>query len=271
MPGTPPEGRLRRLTDLLDATVAAVAEALRSHREASDVPWRSAGERPGQYHLDLVADAAALEVLRAGGVGILSEESGLEERAGGVTVVVDPVDGSTNASRDLPWFATSLCAVDDEGPLAALVVNLATGRRWEAVRCGGARRDGVPVRTSGVTSWADALVVLNGTPGAHLGWRQYRALGATALDLCTVGDGSTDATVDFTDDALGPWDYLGGALVVTEAGGAVADAEGRDLVALEHSSRRTPVAAATPELLATALGARRSVPRPAPGGPPAVR
>ncbi len=31
-------------------------------------------------------------------------------------VVIDPVDGSTNASQGIPWFATSLCAVDAEGP-----------------------------------------------------------------------------------------------------------------------------------------------------------
>jgi fructose-1,6-bisphosphatase/inositol monophosphatase family enzyme len=271
VPGAPTDRQLRRLTDLLDATVAAVAEALESHRDAA-TPWRQRGERPGQYHLDLVADAAALEVLQAGGVGILSEESGLEERPGGLTVVVDPVDGSTNASRDLPWYATSLCAVDDDGPLAALVVNLATGRRWEAVRDGGARRDGVPVRTSPVTALSDAVVVLNGYAGEHLGWRQYRALGATALDLCAVGDASVDATIDCTVDALGPWDYLGGALVITEAGGAVVDVEGRDLVELDHAVRRTPVSAGTPELLDAALSARRSAPpgRPRRGGP-AVR
>jgi fructose-1,6-bisphosphatase/inositol monophosphatase family enzyme len=50
-------------------------------------------------------------------------------------------------------------------------------------------------------------------------------------------------------DAHGSWDYLGGVLLVTEAGGVVADAFGRELVALEHDDRRTPIAAATSELL----------------------
>ena len=45
------------------------------------------------------------------------------------------------------------------------------------------------------------------------------------------------------------WDYLAGALLCTEAGVSVADALGRDLVALDHGDRRTPVAAATAELL----------------------
>ena len=64
--------------------------------------------------------------------------------------------------------------------------------------------------------------------------------------------------VDMNDQAHGVWDYLGGVLLCTEAGARVADAAGRDLVALEHADRRTPVAAATPELLEVLLDYRRS-------------
>ncbi len=42
-------------------------------------------------------------------------------------VVIDPLDGSTNASRGVPWFATALCLVDDDGPAVALVANQAIG------------------------------------------------------------------------------------------------------------------------------------------------
>src|SRR5207248_2509612 len=74
--------------------------------------------------------------------GVLSEESGRHHADRAVTVVVDPLDGSTNASRGIPWFATSLCAVDDEGPLAALVVNLVDGTTYRAERGQGATVDG---------------------------------------------------------------------------------------------------------------------------------
>ena len=91
-----------------------------------------------------------------------------------------------------------------------------------------------------------------------LGWRQFRALGAAALDLCLVASGGLDGYVDCSRDAHGPWDYLGGMLICLEAGGAVADAEDRDLVSVEHADRRTPLAAATPALLAEVVAARRS-------------
>jgi fructose-1,6-bisphosphatase/inositol monophosphatase family enzyme len=258
------------VADLLERTAAAVSEALGRHLGEQPDAWRDRGDRPGQYRLDLVADEAALGVLRAAGVGILSEESGLEGGGSALVVVVDPVDGSTNASRHLPWYAVSLCAVDDDGPRVALVRNLATGTSYRARRGGGATRDGRPVRTSPVTDVDDAVVVLNGYAGAHFGWRQYRALGASALDLCAVADGSVDGTVDCTVDALGPWDYLASSLVLTEAGGRIADARGRDLVVLDHAARRTPVSAGTPRLFEALMAARRDLPPGRPTPPAAV-
>ena len=62
--------------------------------------------------------------------------------------------------------------------------------------------------------------------------------------------------VDATPSSHGPWDYLGGLLVCTEAGASVADGDGRDLVTLDHAARRAPVAAATPALLDALITAR---------------
>ncbi|HUF32679.1 MAG TPA: inositol monophosphatase family protein [Acidimicrobiales bacterium] len=233
------------LLEVLGAAVEAVRSAL-----GTVTDWRPGTERVGQYRIDLVADDAALGVLTAAGLGVLSEESGLHQPNREVVVVVDPVDGSTNASLGIPWYATSLCAVDEGGPRVALVVNLATGERFEAVRGGGARRDGVTVRPSGCTDLADAVIGLSGAPAGHGGWRQYRALGAVALDLCSVACGRLDAYADLTSpSAHGVWDYLAALLVCEEAGAVVTDAGGQPLVHLDHGARRSPVAAATPALL----------------------
>jgi myo-inositol-1(or 4)-monophosphatase len=246
------------LLAVLSRTVAAVRAALDGLGD-----WGPAGTRPGQYHSDLVADRAALDVLRGAGLGVLSEETGIHDADRDLVVALDPVDGSTNAERGLPWYATSLCAVDAGGPRAALVVNQATGERFEAVRGKGARRDGRPIGPTACTSMSDAVVGLAGYPPAHFGWRQMRALGAAALDMCAVACGHLDAYVDCSDHAHSPWDYLGGLLVCREAGAVVAEAGGRDLVALGWTDRRVPVAAATDSLLAEALGARRAFPVPA--------
>jgi fructose-1,6-bisphosphatase/inositol monophosphatase family enzyme len=239
------------LVEVLDAAAAAVRAAL---DELDD--WGLAGTRPGQHHSDLRADAAAIAVLDAAGFGVLSEESGLHHPERDVVVVLDPVDGSTNAAQGVPWFATSLCALDADGARAAVVINQASGERFEARRGGGARRNGQPIAPSSCTQLAGAVVGLSGWPGRHLGWRQYRTLGAAALDLCSVACGRLDAYIDCTDDAQGPWDYLGALLVCREVGVVVVDVAGRPMVVRDPQARRTPVAAATQELHDEVLSAR---------------
>jgi fructose-1,6-bisphosphatase/inositol monophosphatase family enzyme len=198
-------------------------------------------------------------VLTGRGYGVLSEETGRHHGERAVTVVVDPLDGSTNASRGIPWYAISLCAVDQEGALAALVVNLPGNVSFRAERGAGATVDDRSLMPSTKTALNESLVALSGYPREYLGWYQFRALGAAALDLCAVAGGVVDAYMDCSWNAHGPWDYLGGMLVCREAGAFVADAHGRELITLEYTDRRTPIAAGTAALLDEVAGARRAL------------
>ena len=95
---------------------------------------------------------------------MLSEESG-RSGDGDRIVVVDPLDGSTNASRGMPWFATSLCVVDERGPAVALVANQATGERLEAVRgAGRVDRRAPPRRRRAARDLGGAVVGISGLP-----------------------------------------------------------------------------------------------------------
>ena len=228
-----------------------VAAVLRSVTD-----WGQSGVRAGQYLADVAVDDVAINVLLDAGFAVLSEESG-RTGDGDRIVVLDPLDGSTNASRGIPWFATSMCVVDGDGPAVALVANQASGERAAAVRGHGAWIDDRQLRTSGATALDGTVVATNALSDEKWGWWQSRVLGACALDLGLVAAGAFDAYIDLTTDQLGPWDYLGGVLLVTEAGGAVMDAFGRDLVALEHDDRRTPLAAASAELLDVIVDRRR--------------
>src|SRR5208282_535697 len=126
-----------RMTDpllaVLNAAVDAVVDVFARQKD-----WSLTGRGNNQYHHDTVADAAAIAVLDAAGLAVFSEESGLHNPDRPVMVVIDPVDGSTNASRGLPWWAVSLCALDSSGPLAAVVAGPSLGERFEAVRGKGA-------------------------------------------------------------------------------------------------------------------------------------
>jgi myo-inositol-1(or 4)-monophosphatase len=199
------------------------------------------GVRPTQYHADLVADAAALEVLLGGGLKVLSEESGWSGD-GELVCVVDPIDGSTNFDRGIPFYSASMCVLDAEGMRCALVVNLATDTWYEAVRGGGATCDGVALSPSQSTTIAGSIVSFSGLPSRHGGWAQFRALGSAALELCAVAQGALDGFVVVGTAHLRPWDYLGGLLVLQEAGGAVVDLDDQPMV--EASDQRHQLCAA---------------------------
>ncbi|MEM7094224.1 MAG: inositol monophosphatase [Actinomycetota bacterium] len=226
----------------------AIADDVRTAIGALE-DWGPSGRRAGQYNVDLAADEVVLQRLRAEGFGVLSEESGLTDPDRPILVVVDPIDGSTNAAAGLPWFATSLCALDEDGPLAARVVNLATGDDWQAIRGEGATRNGHQIEPSSTADLSESLVAVSGLPHEHFGWAQFRCYGAAALDICSVADGSFDGFVDLSVDAHGVWDYVGALLVLREAGGTIVDWHDRDLVTRDHAERRTPIAANSEALL----------------------
>ena len=239
------------LLTVVHEAVDAVVASFDGHDD-----WGLSGGRDGQYASDLVADSAALPVLQDAGLAVLSEESGRSGDAE-LVAVVDPLDGSTNASRPLPWFATSICVVEGDRPRVAVVHDHASGVRWDAIAGGGARVDGAALPRRASVSLDEAIVAINALPSRNPGWGQFRCFGAAALDLCAVADGRFDAYVDFDVDALGPWDYLGGMLVCQEVGVEVADAFDRPLVTLDHAARRTPVAG-TGEAFIALLAARRA-------------
>jgi myo-inositol-1(or 4)-monophosphatase len=237
-----------QMLGVLDAAVQAIRQALDGLSE-----WGLAGTRPGQYHLDLAADGAALPILHGAGFAVLSEESGMTgESTSRFLAVIDPVDGSTNAHRKIPFYATSICVLDAEGPLVGLVVNLATGTRYAAVRGGGADRDGAALKPSGCQELSSAIVGISGFPGHHPGWAQFRTLGAASLEFCAVAEGVLDAYMLVGRSTLYGWDYLAGLLICQEAGAVVVERDGAELVVRDDAPRR-PIVAATSPLAAQLL------------------
>ena len=233
---------------VLDDAVQAIRQALDGLSE-----WGLAGTRPGQYHLDLAADGAALPILHGAGFAVLSEESGMTgESTSRFLAVIDPVDGSTNAHRKIPFYATSICVLDAEGPLVGLVVNLATGTRYAAVRGGGADRDGAALKPSGCQELSSAIVGISGFPGHHPGWAQFRTLGAASLEFCAVAEGVLDAYMLVGRSTLYGWDYLAGLLICQEAGAVVVERDGAELVVRDDAPRR-PIVSATAQLAAQLL------------------
>ena len=233
------------ILDVLHRTADAVASVLQSNTD-----WSLSGVRATQYSVDLAADATALAVLHSAGCAVLSEESQITgtQVPGGLMVVMDPLDGSTNASKRVPWYATALCVLDGEGMRASLVVNQASGRdRYWATRGGGAFHNGIRLTVTEKNPLRDSVVGISGLPSFRPGWGQFRALGAAALDICLVATGALDGWIDF--NSHGVWDYLASLLICQEAGVVIEEFQGRDLVVTEYAEKRTPLVASSRDLL----------------------
>jgi len=234
------------ILQVLNNTADAVSQVL-----ATNTDWSLSGIRHTQYSVDVRADNAALALLHEAGCAVLSEESQITGQWGDddILVVMDPLDGSTNASRGVPWFATALCALDKNGMRASLVVNQASGKdRYWATQGGGAFHNGNQMKPSGCTTLKEAVVGVSGLASFRPQWAQFRALGAAALDICLVAQGVLDGWIDF--HSHGVWDYLASILICQEAGVATSEHLNRELLVTQYDQKRTPIVAATPALLA---------------------
>ena len=247
----------REIMAFLHDVADAAADTL---DEISD--WAESGEREGQYKADVVIDDVIVDMMESAGFAVLSEESGLTGFEWPITddsllAIVDPLDGSTNASKNLPWYATSICVIDRVGLRAALVAEQSgTETRYSATRGGGANCDGNVLRVHPLRDVSQAVVGTNGlAPGNHPWW-QIRTLGAAALDISLVARGGLDGYVDFHDH--GVWDYLAALLISREAGAVMADVDGRELFVVDPRERRSPVVANSEEMLNSLLEVARN-------------
>ncbi|RBY94195.1 inositol monophosphatase [Blastococcus sp. TBT05-19] len=179
---------------------------------------------------DEAAHAAAVEALAGLGVTVLSEErSDSPVGRGAPWIVLDPLDGTGNFSAGLPPWAFSAALVHNGVPVAGLVADLASGRRWTGVDGVGAERDGVPISPRP----GSTVVVPSGPSGRTVSVpstaRRVRVTGCTAVDLCLVADGAAAAWHDLDRSGTHVHDVAGGLAVLLAAGGAALDPDGRPL------------------------------------------
>jgi myo-inositol-1(or 4)-monophosphatase len=205
--------------------------------------------------LDRVVETQLLTSLDDEGVdwNVLSEEAGYVARGGSRTLVVDPVDGSHNALRRLPYATVSLAlgAGTLGGIDTAVVRDLSRGTTWWARRGLGAYRDGYRLRTR---PWQPRGEMFFLNLGRHATprvvsiagrARRVRSLGCASLEMLAVAEGAADTYV-FENDTptrnLRVTDVAGAFLVLREAGGDATDLSGTPLAELPLAlDRRTSV------------------------------
>lgn len=199
------------------------------------------------------AHRAAVAVLEPLGLPVLSaRRPGRPVPTGGRWIVLNALDGTGNFTAGLPPWAFSAALVLDGQPIAGVVVDLSSGRRWLAADGAGAQRDGVPVtpRAGGtvvVPSAPEHSVVVPSTA------RRVRITGCTAVDLCLVADGSAAAWHDVDRTGSPVCDVAGGLAVLLAAGGVALDSDGEPLELRPDASERVRFVAARDDASAREL------------------
>jgi myo-inositol-1(or 4)-monophosphatase len=192
--------------------------------------------------VDTSAEATILQALRSAYPDheILAEEGGLSGPGGTGEYqwIVDPLDGTTNYLHGLPQYAVSIALLHRRVLTRAVVYDPLKEELFTATRGGGAWLNGARISV-GAGRRLDEWVLGTGIPfrnpaslDRYLAMLRdlshktagIRRFGAAALDLAYVACGRFDG---FWELDIRPWDTAAGALLVTEAGGLVADADGR--------------------------------------------
>lgn len=151
---------------------------------------------------------------------------------------IDPLDGTTNFASGIPHFCVSISVTDhDRNPLMGVVYDPNRDELFTAIKDGGATLNGQRVQVSQTTDLNNTVMATGfpydrqTNPDNNLGpWsrlmlktRALRCLGSASLDTAYVAAGRMDA---FWERNLKPWDIMGTALMVQEAGGTVTDYQG---------------------------------------------
>lgn len=220
--------------------------------------------------IDLAAEKALVDCLSKHEISctLVSEEAGTKKIGFGPSeyyVTTDPVDGTTNAVRGLP-FSANVIAVSKTPWLkdveAAIVHDIIHDVIYSAQKNRGAFRNGQKIKPSDTSRIEDALIgvdlntfrikeLVTKLEGLFKVGKHFRHFGANALELCYVADGRTDAFVDIR-GKLRVTDIVASYLILLEAGGIILTPEGKELnIPLEATQRLSFIAAANRKIFET--------------------
>jgi myo-inositol-1(or 4)-monophosphatase len=207
--------------------VAAVAAAT---ARATGLGVRSEHGRDIKIDADFATDARVYEELaRRSPIGILSEERPSTADPHAERWIVDPVDGSMNFARQIPFCCVSIALWRGMTPVLGVIHDLSRDEVFSGTVGDGAWLNGHPIRVSDVADRSRAILC-SGLPTASVhgaaklaaflaraeAYKKLRALGSAALMLAYVGCGRCDA---YAEDGVALWDVAAGLAIVRAAGG----------------------------------------------------
>ncbi len=218
----------------------SLAIAIKAARRAQSVFQKNAplfrhvvskSDREIKVNLDYSLETEILEELReSSDLPILSEESD-HVREDGLWWIVDPLDGSLNWLRNIPFFSISIGLYRGIEPILGIVLDLVRDELYYGGKGLGAWLNDSPIRVSEINKKREA-VLCTGFPSAYefrpnreqtvesiySEYLKVRMLGSAAMSLAYVARGTADV---YWEEHIKLWDVAGGIALVQAAGGSV--------------------------------------------------
>jgi myo-inositol-1(or 4)-monophosphatase len=229
-PSSRDRARFADLGRLAAETAAAVGDAIAISDTA--IVTRKRGRANFATAADHAAESAIISRLSAhdARIPVLAEESAQKGLVGAERLwVVDPIDGTLNFSRGLPFYCVLIGYVEDGKSRAAAVHAPRTGETFVASEGAGATLNGRPIEVSQVGRLSEAFAVASLRFGEtkrkdsrfatlNATCARLRVLGSAGLEISYLAMGRFDL---FVHEALSPWDVAAPGLIAREAGAAV--------------------------------------------------
>lgn len=233
----------RMIVDILKQAcrqVHAKTQGLAGTARASRQMGRGAGGDVSR-RIDLLAEKTVIDIVRRQGIDatIIGEECGrIEGRRG--YIIMDAIDGTTNAVRGIPFYCCSIAYATDfrlSAVTDAAIIDLARGDLYYASSGKGAflngrrisaKKESPPDPTIGINVSGVKPPVIERLAPIIAEADHSRQFGANALEMCFLARGFLDAYIDLR-NKIRPTDIAAGYLITKEAGAKVYSADGSDL------------------------------------------
>jgi len=208
-------------------------------------------------YIDQVAEDVAIRILEKSEerVNLLSEERGFVDFGGSSVFILDPVDGTRNAYRGIPFYSVSLAIGTSKisDIEYGVVKNIPTGDVFTAEKHRGAFLNNTRIRVCEIPSkhiLSSISLGKNYTPRAGVLSKKgnVRSYGSASLEMCLVACSALDYYF-VGRDILRVVDIAAATLIVREAGGYVKTITGDDLDMEFDVTNRTSVLATCSETL----------------------
>ena len=209
-------------------------------------------------YVDKIAEDAALHHIKKSKlkVNVLSEEVGFLDFGGKFTFVMDPIDGTRNAYRGIPFYSVSLAIGKSKisDVKYGIVKNIPTGDIFTAEKGHGAffnkNRIGVPNVPDKEPLSSLSLGKNYDKVTLSLAKKdKVRSLGSASLEMCMVAIGALDFYV-VGKEYIRVVDIAASSLILREAGGIVTNISGEELdMPFTLDERSSVVAACSEEIV----------------------